>query len=330
VSVGNAAAPNSLAKLTNPAGVAGVYGGFPDFSTNKLVHDTLGGEHRLTTDFYKRDVVTKANSDLVPAAKYTSWIAQYTMQDYDKATSTWVTSGHRESSTPGAASADAGQIFEMRFDTNGKIIDVRKSNSVPAAGANSTPVGQSTANTPLPPASWTSVGISPKLNWVVDKPITGANDPLGNPKAVSVSISADLSAMTQYAGSYNLRGVTQNGFKIGDLVGLTTGLDGVINARYSNGRQVAVAKLGVADFSDKNAMQKLGGMNYAESFQSGAVHLGSAQGNGFGTINSGSLEYSNVDTAGELVKMIQTQRTYQASAKVISTSQTLMQRILQL
>ena len=337
---------SNINKLTNPD--TEPFGGFPNFSTNKIIHDSLGGEHRMTANYYKRDVVTVANSDLtyVPATdsytqgaagsgdtKYTSWLVQYTIQDYDVDTDTWVTSGHREAvPADGTASADAGMIYELRFDSSGKLIDVREPTiAALATGANSTPVGQDTANTPLPTASWTVVGQAPKMQWVIDNPITGANDPIGTPAdPLGVGITADFSDMTQFSGSYNLRGVSQNGYQIGDLVGLSTGLDGVIEARYSNGRSIPVAQLAIATFSDKNAMEKLGGMTYAESYGSGTVNLGQPQQNGFGTIQAGSLEYSNVDVAGELVNMIQMQRMYQASAQVISTSQQLTQTILQL
>ncbi len=336
----NTAGNNNLTLLTNTNGGTN-YTGFPDFSTNKIIHDSLGGEHRLTANYYKRDVVTQANSTVdangnaVAAGagtKYTSWIVQYTMEDYDKTTGTWNTSGHTESSTAGQATADEGMLFELRFDTNGNLIDVRRQadTNTTAPGGNSTPVGQNTANAELPNTDWLSVGKQVSMKWVIDAPLTGANDPLGNPKAQTVAITADMSAMSQFAGSYNLRGVTQNGFKIGDLVGINTGSDGVIEARYSNGRSVPVARLGLANFADKNAMEKLGGQTYAETFQSGTVQLSAPQTNGFGTINAGSLEYSNVDTTGELVNMIQTQRMYQASTQVISTSNTLFNRILQI
>jgi len=336
----NLAGVNNLSLLTNTNGGT-TYSGFPDFSTNKIIHDTLGGEHRLTANFYKRDVVTQANSTIdangntVAAGagtKYTSWIVQYTMQDKDPVTGKWVTSAHTESSTPGQATADEGMLFELRYDTNGNLIDVRRQldTNTTAAGGNSTPVGQNLSNSELPATNWISVGKQPSMKWVIDQPLTGANDPLGNPQAQAVAIQADLSAMTQYAGSYNLRGVTQNGFKVGDLVGINTDPNGIINARYSNGRSVPVARLGLATFSDKNAMEKLGGQTYAESFQSGTAQLSVPQTNGFGSINAGALEYSNVDTTGELVNMIQTQRMYQASTQVISTSKTLFNRILQI
>ena len=343
--LGGSTLPN-IQKLTNPE--ADPFGGSPDFSTGKLVYDTLGGEHRLTTNFYKRDVVTVVNSDLTydPVtqtyaqgaagsgnAKYTSWIAQMTVEDYDLATGQWQTSGHKEAvPADGKASADAGMIFELRFDTNGSLIDVREPViAALVAGANSTPVGQDTVNTPLDNASWSQVGAQPEMPWVIDNPITGAQDPLGNPAdPKGIKITADFTALTQYAGTYNLRGVTQNGYQIGDLVGVTTGQDGIVEARYSNGLAVKVAQLGVANFSDKNAMEKLGGQTYAESFASGAVQIGTPQENGFGSINSGALEYSNVNTASELVNMIQMQRTYQASAQVVQTAKTLTQAILQI
>ena len=330
----------NLQALIDPEN-AGPYAGFPDFSTNKIIHDSLGGEHRLTTNFYKRDVVD-TNSDIGQAAdgsyitdgtgtgvKYTSWIAQMTIEDFDEATNTWITSGHQADPATGTpllsgGNTVAGAIFELRYDTSGNLIDVREPDDPVVA------VGRDDDNNPLAEANWSTSGTLPSMSFLIDQPLTGATDPLGSADAGNVSISMDFRDMSQFSGSYNLRGVSQNGFKIGDLVGLSTGLDGTIEARYSNGRSIPVARLGIANFSDKNAMEKLGAQTYAETFSSGTVQLGSPQANGFGTIQAGSLEYSNVDVAGELVNMIQTQRTYQASAQVISTSQTLTQTILNL
>lgn len=475
---------DNLLKLTKPESEGvGPYGGFPDFSTQKTIHDTLGGEHRLTSNFYKRDVVESvvglsafqekyndytnalvnlenqiediatdidadpasynyvgpalsgltptqfrdeidnaANWDLVadPDAqtavqglidpyetaledafaafqtkitddfndeglgngtvlaadatdaytiaedealtyadyqfelegdngvtydgrktadlndlgeKYTSWIVQYTVEDYDEDTGEWVTSGHRYDQENGVETDEAGMVFELRFDTDGNLLQTRQpaDRSDPSGvnlGADMEPTSRE-----LDPADWVEVsGRKGKLDWIIDSPKTGATDPLGaeDPTTLELAIDVDFSDMTMYSGDYTLRGVTQNGYRIGDLVGLTTGRDGVIEARYSNGRSIPVAQLAVANFNDLNALEKLGGQTYAESFGSGAAMIGKAQSGGMGTVNAGSLEYSNVDTAGELVKMIQTQRTYQASAQVLSTSQQLTQTILQL
>lgn len=346
---------DNLRKLFNPEG--GDFGGFPDFSTKKTIHDSLGGEHQLTTNFYKRDVVTTAVSGTdangAPVAagtgvKYTSWLVQYTVQDFDQATGDYSTSGHvslPDGTIPnhvGTGAPAAGQVYEIRFDTNGELMGVYQ----PDDGAGNYDITAAMADGGVPdldPTStvaaagaeiaWTKTSKAPRLHFIIDQPVNGATDPLGGEIAAAPNqfeIKMNFDDMTQFAGSYNLRGVTQDGFKIGDLVGLNTGADGVIEARYSNGRSLAVAQLGVANFTDKNALEKLGGQTYAESFSSGTVQLGKPQENGFGAINAGSLEYSNVDTASELVRMIQTQRTYQASAQVITTSQDLMQRVLQL
>ncbi len=333
----------NLAMLLDPTDAA-AYGGFPDFSTNKVIHDSLGGEHRITANFYKRGVVEPATTaqphSTSPSTedfdgdgvndKYTSWIVQYTVQDYDEATGEWVQSAVDDPNgdgviTPGVLEGNNALVYELRFDTDGKLQKVYSPDTTdPTAVSGDVPELNAVTNEPVfGELAWTDAGTtSPSMSFLVNDPLTGAVDPL--------SISADLTEMTEYAGTYNIRGVTQNGYKIGDLVGLSTGLDGVIQARYSNGRSIPVAQLALANFSDKNAMEKLGGQTYAETFRSGTRQLGAPQSVGLGTVNAGSLEYSNVDVAGELVNMIQTQRTYQASAQVISTSQQLTQTILNL
>ncbi|MEA1988036.1 MAG: flagellar hook protein FlgE, partial [Pseudomonadota bacterium] len=330
----------NLAMLLDPEN-NGAYDGFPDFSTNKIIHDSLGGEHRLTANFYKRDVVPEAVSTVDQDGdgnfeKYTSWIVQYTMQDYDEDNGEWITSGHRFDQAAGAVTTEAGQIFELRFDTNGELIDVRQPDDG-AGNYDSTAIGgvdddvDSELGDVTSGGNWVTLGVGQaQLDFMIDTPLTGAFDPLGDPTDATVSVAMNFDEMTQFSGTYNIRGVSQNGYKVGDLVGLTTDLDGVIQARYSNGRSIPVAQLALANFTDKNAMEKLGGQTYAETFASGTRQLAAPQTIGMGTINAGSLEYSNVDVAGELVNMIQTQRTYQASAQVISTSQTLTQTILNL
>jgi flagellar hook protein FlgE len=338
----------------------GEYQGSNDYFYPMTIHDSLGGEHTLNVNFFKRDVVpdtaSTIDSDGVPVAtsgnpavKYTSWIVQYNITGSDAQGNT-VYTGHVADPTTGAALLDgggnkaAGQLYEIRFDTNGNYLGAYQPVDYQAGGGDLAAVAGTpdsyvdpltgTVVTAPTETGWTRVTGAPTLNFIVDNPMTGATDPLGGAvpgtTPAQFQIDLDLTSMTQFAGSYNQRGTTQNGYAIGDLVGLTTGLDGVIKARYSNGRSVPVAQLAIANFSDKNAMEKLGGQTYAESFSSGPVQLGKPQSNGMGSINAGSLEYSNVDVAAELVNMIQTQRTYQASAQVISTSRTLTQTILNL
>ncbi len=336
VGTGTGDLTNNLAAIIDPANTTTPYTGFPDFSTNKTIHDSLGGEHRITADFYKRAVVDVVDPNGVSRSdedfdgdgnndKYTSWFVRYTVSDLDQDTGAYIQSGVDNTTTGQTNGGNTGMLFELRFDDNGKLQRVYQPNDkdplaitgdAPTIGPNGEPIFDDLAG-------WADTGtLKPPMEWLINNPLTGAVDP--------ISFSANFSDMTEYSGSYNIRGVSQNGYEIGDLIGLATGADGVIEARYSNGRAIPVAQLAVANFADKNAMQKLGGQTYAESFNSGTAQLGSPDANGMGAIVQGSLEYSNVDTTAELVNMIQTQRTYQASAQVLSTSQTLTQTILNL
>lgn len=341
----------NLLTLMQPA--QGEFQGSANYVTKKTIYDSLGGEHNLNISYFKRDVVDSGTSDIdangnaVAAGagvKYTSWIVQYNVTDADGNYSGHLADTAGNLLTDGVNNYE-GQVYELRFDTDGNLLGVYQpddgagnydptgitaaTGGVADTDASAGAVAQNLSDT----GEWALVSGAPTLNFVIDNPLTGATDPLGGELVGTpdnFQIEMDFTDMTQFSGSYDLGGVSQNGYQVGNLVGLTTGSDGTIEARYSNGRSVPVAKLALANFSDKNALEKLGGQTYAETFGSGTVQIGSPENNGYGSISAGSLEYSNVDTAGELVQMIQTQRTYQASAQVISTSQTLTQTILNL
>ena len=201
-------------------------------------------------------------------------------------------------------------IQAYRFDNTGKLLDFNNSGDFAMIEGNTTP----------------PTTISADQNWYFDVP--NKSGTVGVSEAMT--FSADLTKFTQYAGNYTLRGVTQDGYSAGDLVGVQVNKDGSIEAQYSNGRSNTVAQLAIASFSDQQGMSKLGSQMWAESAASGPRSLGTPQASGFGTIQAGALEYSNVDVTGELVNMIFMQKMYQASAQVISTDKTLTQTILQL
>lgn len=201
-------------------------------------------------------------------------------------------------------------VQAYRFDNNGKLLDFNNNGDFAMMVGNNTPPSKVTA----------------PQNWYFDVPNTSGT--VGVTEAMT--FESDLTNFTQYAGAYTIRGVTQDGYAAGDLVNVQVNKDGTIEAQYSNGRSDTVAKLALANFSDQQGMQKLGNQMWAETAASGPRQLGNPQASGFGTIQAGALEYSNVDVTGELVNMIFMQKMYQASAQVISTDKTLTQTILQL
>jgi flagellar hook protein FlgE len=201
-------------------------------------------------------------------------------------------------------------VQAYRFDSTGKLLDFNNNGDFAMiAGNTSAPMSV----------------VAPQ-SWYFDVP--NLNGTVGVTEAMT--FDADLTKLTQYAGTYSIRGVTQDGYAAGDLVGVQVNKDGAIEARYSNGRSDVVAKLALANFSDQQGMQKLGSQMWAETAASGPRQLGNPQASGFGAVQAGALEYSNVDVTGELVNMIFMQKMYQASAQVISTDKTLTQTILQL
>lgn len=201
-------------------------------------------------------------------------------------------------------------VQAYRFDGNGKLLDFNEAGDFAQIAGNLTPPTK----------------VSSAQSWYFDQPNTAGVVGVRE----SLTFEADLTKFTQYAGSYTVRGVTQDGYAAGDLIGVQVNKDGAIEAQYSNGRSDVVAKLALANFSDQQNMQKLGNQMWAETSASGPRQLGEPQASGFGSVQAGALEYSNVDITGELVNMIFMQKMYQASAQVISTDRTLTQTILQI
>jgi flagellar hook protein FlgE len=103
---------------------------------------------------------------------------------------------------------------------------------------------------------------------------------------------------------------------------------GEIVASYSNGQLVSLFKVALADFRNYSGLRKMGGNMYAETLASGQANIGVPGGGGMGSIASNSLEMSNVDLAKEFVKMITTQRSFQANSKVISTSDEILAELI--
>jgi flagellar hook protein FlgE len=120
----------------------------------------------------------------------------------------------------------------------------------------------------------------------------------------------------------------QNGYPAGTLRTITVDDQGVVTATYSNGQMTPVFQVALADFPSYDGLNKLGNNLYAQSMDSGQA-LPSTAGTGrLGNVSPGSLEMSNVDLAEEFVKMITTQRAFQANSRVITTSDEILQELI--
>ena len=120
----------------------------------------------------------------------------------------------------------------------------------------------------------------------------------------------------------------QDGYPAGTLRSISVDDQGVVTATYSNGEMTPMFQVALADFPSYDGLSKMGNNLYAESMASGQA-LPSTAGTGrLGNISPGSLEMSNVDLAEEFVKMITTQRAFQANSRVITSSDEILQELI--
>ena len=146
--------------------------------------------------------------------------------------------------------------------------------------------------------------------------------------ASPMSVAYDLSKTTQYGDTFGVTAITQDGFTTGKLAGISVDSSGVVQANYTNGRANSLGQVALANFADQQGLQQVGNTNWVQTFASGAALYGPAGASGFGLMQSGSLESSNVDITAQLVNMITAQRAFQANAQMISTENQITQTII--
>ncbi|PVE05152.1 flagellar hook-basal body complex protein [Limnohabitans sp. Rim28] len=144
----------------------------------------------------------------------------------------------------------------------------------------------------------------------------------------ALTMSIDFTQSTQYSSAFAVLSQSQDGAPEGELMGLNIGVDGLVNATYSNGSQVSLGKIVLANFSSPSGLRQVGDASYLSSATSGIAKIGEAGSAGFGSIRAGATERANVDLTQELVDLITAQRNFQANAKAIETSSTMTSAII--
>jgi flagellar hook protein FlgE len=144
----------------------------------------------------------------------------------------------------------------------------------------------------------------------------------------NANITVDYSEATQFAQPFSAQNVSQDGAASGRLTNLEIDNYGNVLAGYSNGENVSLGKIIIANFSNNSGLKQIGNSTFTTTAASGDPELGEAAEDGFGNILSGSLERSNVDITEELVNLITAQRNYQAAAKAMETTTSMTQTII--
>ena len=185
----------------------------------------------------------------------------------------------------------------LTFDTDGRLQSVTQ--SIPGGGGGGTGTPNFTAT-----LTFTPQGADP------------------------VNLTLDFANVTQFAGESTLGG-DADGYAAGELTSFAADASGTITGVFSNGMTQPIAQVALASFANPGGLIRDGNL-YWQSSNSGVAQIGTAGSGGRGIISPGALEMSNVDLSREFVDMNVTQRGFQASSRVITASDEMLQELVNL
>jgi len=140
-----------------------------------------------------------------------------------------------------------------------------------------------------------------------------------------------VQGLTGFSSDSTAKPTDVNGYPSGTLTTFNVGTDGIITGIYSNGEQQSLGMVALATFPNPGGLTKVGDNLFIPSTNSGPYTKGVKPGtDGAGTLNPGTLEMSNVDLSKEFTDMIITQRGFQANSRIITTSDEMLQELVNL
>lgn len=152
----------------------------------------------------------------------------------------------------------------------------------------------------------------------------------GQTIALNFGTLGGFEGMRSYDAKSSTDNIAQDGYKGGTLNDLRIDENGKIIGSFTNGRSLALAQVGMATFTNNNGLENLGGNVFGETANSGTAVIGAANSGARGKISGSALEMSNVDLSRAFTQLIVVQRGYQANSKTITTSDTMLNTLLQL
>lgn len=148
--------------------------------------------------------------------------------------------------------------------------------------------------------------------------------------ASALTFDMTLDKITQFADKSNAGATYVKGYKQGSLQSYSIGTTGEIVGNFDNGQNRVLAQLGLTSFKNPEGLERIGGNIFKETKNSGIPVEGVPGANGLGSLIPGALEMSNVDMANEFTNMITTQRGFQANSRVITTTDQMLEELVNL
>jgi flagellar hook protein FlgE len=322
-------------------------------TVSNMVYDTLGTEHQLAVAFTKSQspVVSQGFADTDTTTVGTGSVSivvgrgSTTEQTYnvsvpagstldDLATAIEAIGGVGCSIADAGAGAGADRYSLRLVSASGQQAEVTSSLT---GGAQSPTFSRSSENAGVWSWQATEGGLSVGSGSVVfdgsgKSPFASGeiSIPLTNGASTPLISTLDFSAISQLSGDTTLSATSQNGLPMGMLDSFTVGQDGVISGVFTNGTSQPLAQIALTAFSNPAGLTKVGNNLLVESSNSGLPQISIPAVGSMGKINAGFLESSNVDLPTEFANMIVAQRGFQANSRIITTSDEILQELVQL
>ena len=144
----------------------------------------------------------------------------------------------------------------------------------------------------------------------------------------TTTVTIDFSTMTRFGGPKSANVKSADGYAAGSLQGFQISGDGSLTGVFSNGQKLLMAKVALAGFNNPMGLEKAGNSTYRSTTNSGNPQINTPGGGGVGTLLGGAVEMSNVDLASEFTNLIIAQRGFQANSRVITTSDQMLQDLV--
>lgn len=235
------------------------------------------------------------------------------------------------------------QVLSLYFrrtavDNEWEVYASHEGTPVPAlsgAGAQQEPAGRLTflPNGKIDPANSGTLagGTLTPGGLTLDVPFAAATLPVPpGTSTTSSPVALSFTGATQFGSAFGVTAATQDGHAPGSLTGFGIGANGMVQARYSNGKTIDAAQVALADFRNEQGLIPAGNNLWRESPGSGPAAMSAPGTANLGSLQGGALEESNVDLTAQLVDMITAQRAYQANAQTIKTQDQVLSTLVNL
>jgi len=294
-----------------------------NFATSTTVYDSLGNTHAATIAMRRRpdlpEQIDPATGQPIAGTGVSNQWEYYMLFD-----------GASLGQVPGIMVAVGGGF--MQFTDDGKLI------AATGGSFQAQPGGVDPDGNPLPEGP-------PRLIPQPVDPDTGIPQfaiPFGGGAPLLIGLHlgdgfnpddptdprSGLDGITQFAGHYNVLRTSADGNPAGTLESIFLEDNGTVNGVFDAGYTRAIGRIVLTKFDNPGKLAQVGENMLVETLGSGKKVTGEAGTAGLGEIRSKSLEQSNVDLSQEFVKMVETQRAFQASAKTVTTSDEMIQDLI--